>query len=186
VSDAGAAANGWDRATAGTSGQRLGAGGRGSVALTRGPSSTVPGGANSNWIQKYSKQIQIFPNLTDPEGASLAPKIRNKIWLERSWDEEQLCLKKFPQIRNVIWTKNQRNFYELNFNRNLLEILGTSDFNEIWPASSLLHLIARKNQFPSKEDQKVEVHSKWKFDWFHNSLNPKLYFWIPPFDLGSY
>jgi hypothetical protein len=28
------------------------------------------------------------------------------------------------------------------------------DFNEIRLASSLLHLIAKKNQFPSKEDQK--------------------------------
>jgi hypothetical protein len=48
----------------------------------------------------------------------------------------------------------------LNFNRNLLEILGTLDFIEIWPASSLLHLIARENHFPAKEDQKVEFHSK--------------------------
>jgi hypothetical protein len=48
----------------------------------------------------------------------------------------------------------------LNFNRNLLEILGTLDFNEICPASSLIHLIARKNQFPSKEDKFFEFHSK--------------------------
>jgi hypothetical protein len=48
----------------------------------------------------------------------------------------------------------------LNFDRNLLEILGTLDFNEICPASSLLHLIARKNQFPAKEDQKFEFKSK--------------------------
>jgi hypothetical protein len=41
-----------------------------------------------------------------------------------------------------------------------LETLGTLNFNEIWPASSLLHLIARKNHFPAKEDQKVEFHSK--------------------------
>jgi hypothetical protein len=50
----------------------------------------------------------------------------------------------------------------LIFNRNLLEILGTLDFNKIWPASSLLHLIARKNPFLVKEDQKVEFHSKWE------------------------
>jgi hypothetical protein len=34
------------------------------------------------------------------------------------------------------------------------------DFNEVWPASSLLHLIAKKNHFLVKEDQKVEFHSK--------------------------
>jgi hypothetical protein len=33
-------------------------------------------------------------------------------------------------------------------------------FDEIWPTCSWLHLIAMKNQFPSKEDQKVEFHSK--------------------------
>jgi hypothetical protein len=52
------------------------------------------------------------------------------------------------------------NFYELNFNRNLLEILGTLDFSEIWPESSLLHLVTRKNPFLAKEDQKVEFLSK--------------------------
>jgi hypothetical protein len=41
-----------------------------------------------------------------------------------------------------------------------LGILGTLDFNEIWPASSLLHLIARKNQFPAKEDQEFEFQPK--------------------------
>jgi hypothetical protein len=37
------------------------------------------------------------------------------------------------------------------------------DFDEIWPASSWLHLIARKNQFPSKEEHNFEFHSKRKF-----------------------
>jgi hypothetical protein len=46
---------------------------------------------------------------------------------------------------------------------NSLENLGTLDFDEIWPASSWLHLLARKNQFPSKEDQKIEFHSKREF-----------------------
>jgi hypothetical protein len=46
---------------------------------------------------------------------------------------------------------------------NSLENLGTLDFDEIWPASSLLHLTTRKNQFISKEDQKFEFHPKWEF-----------------------
>jgi hypothetical protein len=41
-----------------------------------------------------------------------------------------------------------------------VENLGTLDFDEIWPASFWLHLIARKNQFPSKEYQRIEFHSK--------------------------
>jgi hypothetical protein len=46
---------------------------------------------------------------------------------------------------------------------NSLENLGTLDFDEICPASFWLHLIARKNPFLTKEDQKVEFHSKREF-----------------------
>jgi hypothetical protein len=44
------------------------------------------------------------------------------------------------------------NFYELKFTRKFTENLGTLDFDEIWPASSLIHLIAMKNPFLSKEE----------------------------------
>jgi hypothetical protein len=37
------------------------------------------------------------------------------------------------------------------------------EFNEIWLARSLLHLIARKNRFLPKEDQNFEFPSKNKF-----------------------
>jgi hypothetical protein len=40
--------------------------------------------------------------------------------------------------------------------------LETLEFDEIWLASSLLHFIVRKNEFPAKEDQKVEFYSKWE------------------------
>jgi hypothetical protein len=36
---------------------------------------------------------------------SLAPKFLNKKWMERVLDEEQLCSKNFPQIRNGFGTK---------------------------------------------------------------------------------
>jgi hypothetical protein len=48
----------------------------------------------------------------------------------------------------------------LKFNRNLLEILGTLEFAEIWLTSSLLQLIVGKNKFPSKGDQKFEISFK--------------------------
>jgi hypothetical protein len=57
-----------------------------------------------------------------------------------------------PLILNGFCTKIQRNFYALNYHRNLLEILGTLEFDEIWLACSLLHFIARKNKFSVKED----------------------------------
>jgi hypothetical protein len=73
--------------------------------------------------------------------------------------------------------KIEGTFDGLKSKKNSLESLGTLDFHEIWPASSCLHLIGRKNPFLSKEDQKFEFHSKWEFRLiFYDSLNPKLYF----------
>jgi hypothetical protein len=46
---------------------------------------------------------------------------------------------------------------------NSLENLGTLNFDEIWPAISLIHLITRKNKFLSEADQKFEFHSKREF-----------------------
>jgi hypothetical protein len=56
--------------------------------------------------------------------------------------------------------EKSRNFLFVEIKENSLENLGTLDFHEIWPAGSRLHLIARRNQFPSEEDQKVEFHSE--------------------------
>jgi hypothetical protein len=60
--------------------------------------------------------------------------------------------------------KIQGSFYELKSKKIHWKNLGTLDFNEIWPASSMLPLIARKNKFPSKRGQKFEFHSK-KGNW---------------------
>jgi hypothetical protein len=92
-----------------------------------------------------------------------APKIGNKIWLERAWDEEQLWFRNVPQILKGSCTKIQRILCALNSHRNSLEILGTLEFDEIWLASSLLHLVSRKNKFAAKEDQKFEYILKIEF-----------------------
>jgi hypothetical protein len=68
---------------------------------------------------------------------------------------------------------------------NSLENRGTLDFEEIWPESSLVHLIAMKIHFYQKRLKILNFTQKGNSDWFHVSLNPKRYFWIPPFDLGS-
>jgi hypothetical protein len=57
----------------------------------------------------------------------------------------------------------QGSFYELKMKKNSPENFGTLDFSEIWPASSMLHLIARKNQCPAKEDQELEFPLKMEF-----------------------
>jgi hypothetical protein len=45
---------------------------------------------------------------------------------------------------------------------NALENLGTTDFDEIWLASSLYTLLLGKIDLHQKEDQRVEFHSKWE------------------------
>jgi hypothetical protein len=45
--------------------------------------------------------------------------------------------------------------------------LGTSDFDEIWPTSSLLHLVSRKNKSPTKANQKFEFPLKVEFGLIH-------------------
>jgi hypothetical protein len=57
-------------------------------------------------------------------------KIEIKIWCWRFWQEEQLSLHKLIKIRSVFWTKNQRNYWDLN----LKEIWGISswDLNFWW------------------------------------------------------
>jgi hypothetical protein len=47
--------------------------------------------------------------------------------------------------------------------KNSLDKFGTLEFDEFWLTSSLLHLIAKENEFPAKEDQKLEFLLKWKF-----------------------
>jgi hypothetical protein len=49
--------------------------------------------------------------------------------------------------------------FEMEFELKFREL----DFNEIWLASSLLHLIARKNKFPAKEYKKFEFPLKMEF-----------------------
>jgi hypothetical protein len=51
----------------------------------------------------------------------------------------------------------------LKSKKNSLKNHGTLDFNEIWLASSLLHLIARKNKFAAKGDQKFGFPLKMEF-----------------------
>jgi hypothetical protein len=44
-----------------------------------------------------------------------------------------------------------------------MEIHGIFKFDEIWLASSLLHLIERKNKFPAKGNQNFEFQWKMEF-----------------------
>jgi hypothetical protein len=60
------------------------------------------------------------------------------------------------------------------------------EFDEIWLVSSLLDLIARKNKFPAKGDQKFEIPFKMGFGLIIDSLNPILPFYVPLLNLGLY
>jgi hypothetical protein len=102
--------------------------------------------------QIYFKRIQICSKFwLIKQVSSLVQKIPNKIWID--------FVIVWIQIQKEIWTKIQR----ATMSWNSLENLETLDLDEIWPASSWLHIIARKNQFPSKEDQNFEFRSKREF-----------------------
>jgi hypothetical protein len=45
-----------------------------------------------------------------------------------------------------------------------LEILGNLEFDEIWPTSSLLHLVARRNKFQASIGQEFEFLLKVEFE----------------------
>jgi hypothetical protein len=62
-----------------------------------------------------------------------------------------------------IWNKIQRSLYESKTRNNSLDKLETLEFDDIWLTSSLLHLIAKENEFSAKEDQKFEFLLKLKF-----------------------
>jgi hypothetical protein len=47
-----------------------------------------------------------------------------------------------------------------------MEILGTLEFDETCPTAPLLHLISRKNKFPTNMDQKFEFLLNVEFGLF--------------------
>jgi hypothetical protein len=59
--------------------------------------------------------------------------------------------------------KIQRSLYELKSRKISPDKLGTLKFDEIWLTSSLLHLVAKENEFLVKEDQKFELLLKMEF-----------------------
>jgi hypothetical protein len=113
-------------------------------------------------IQIGSNRFKFVQTLTDLKGVFPCSKKLKQNMAGKSLRWRTTLLKDFPQIQNGFGTKIQRTSMSWISIENLLGILETLDFNEIRPASSLLHLIARKNKFPSKEDQKVEFHWKWE------------------------
>jgi hypothetical protein len=118
---------------------------------------------------------------------SKAPKIQNKIFMERAWDKEQLYLSKLVHIRIEIWMKIQGSFSRLKLKKKnhwkILELWISTKFGQQAPAYTLL---LGKIHFYQKRIRNLNSIQKGNSNWFHNSLNPKLYYWNPPFDLGSY
>jgi hypothetical protein len=148
-----------------------------------GPSCTVLGGADSKIFQtdlKFSKFWLI------QKVSSHAPKIGNKIWLESDWDEEQLYIKNFPQIRNGFGTKIQRtsmSWILIEIYWKFLELWISMKFGKQAPCYTSLQ---GKIPFQQKRIRELNSTQNGKFDWFRDSLNSKLYFWITRLDLGSY
>jgi hypothetical protein len=120
-----------------------------------------------------SNLLKLWPTQKVP---SRTPKIGNKIWLEREWDEEQLCLKNYAQIQNGFGTKIQRtsmNWISLKIHLGFLELWISMNFGQQAPCYTLS---PRKINFHQKRIRNLNSTQKEKLDWFHDSLNSKLYF----------
>jgi hypothetical protein len=138
------------------------------------------------WARQYSagrfgfKPVQTDLNLLKlwlvQKVSSRAPKIGNKIWMERAWDEKQLCLKNFPHIWNGFGTKIQRtsmSWISIEIYWKFLELYISMKFGQQAPFYTLL---PGKINFHQKRIKNLNSIQKGKLDWFDDSLNPKLYF----------
>jgi hypothetical protein len=157
-------------------GQRLGVGGsereQGSAVIgadrwARQHSAGQPGfKSDSNRIQLF-KTVQTDLKLTKLWLTQKCFLVLQKWEIKYGWKELEMrnnfVYKRFPRIWNRYWTKIQKSFYDLNFNRNSLEILRTLEFDKIWPTSSSLFLVSRKNEFQAKMDQGFEFLLKVEF-----------------------
>jgi hypothetical protein len=129
---------------------------RRALALTCGPGSTMPPDSVLNRFkpnQIYFKRIQICPKLWPIQKV---PSLLQKLEIEYGWKEVEITnsipYRNSPRFEMEFELKIRELLMSWNSLENSLENLGTLDFDEIWPASSWLHVIARKNHFPSKED----------------------------------
>jgi hypothetical protein len=85
-----------------------------------------------------------------------------KIEIKYGWREFEIR-NNFPYKGFLIFEMDfELKFREASMTRISIEILETLEFDEIWLASSLLHLIARKI-IPAKENQKFEYQLKMEF-----------------------
>jgi hypothetical protein len=82
--------------------------------------------------------------------------------------------------------KIQGNFYELKSKKIDWKILKrwiSMKFGQQAPCYTLLEGEMNSHQNGIRN---LNSNQKGKLDWFRDSLNPKLYYWIPFLDLGSY
>jgi hypothetical protein len=116
---------------------------------------------------------------------SLAQKFVNKIWLERAWDEEQLSYRNLSRFE----LKFELKFKEISMGWNWRKFTRKSwNFGFQWNLARnrlASHYCQEKSISIKKGIRELNSTQNGKFDWFHDSLNPKLYFWIPLLDLGS-
>jgi hypothetical protein len=104
-----------------------------------------------------SNLLKIWPT---QKVSLLAPKIVNKIWLERAWDEEQLFLRNFPQIWNRFGTKIQRtslSWISIEIHWKFLELWTSMKYCQQAPGYTSLQ---EKINFQQKGDQKFEFQLK--------------------------
>jgi hypothetical protein len=161
----------------GPSRQRLGAG-RGSEAGRRG---------TDKWGRQHSAPDSIFkPNQVYfkpiQKVLSLVRKIGSKIWMERVEIRNNFPYRNFSILEKGFELKcRELQWVEIHWK--ILELSILMKFGQQAPGYTLFQ---GKINFHQRGVIILISTRKGNSDWFHDSLNLKLYFWIPSFDLGSY
>jgi hypothetical protein len=161
----------------------------------------VRSGESVRW---FSIIIEL-PHLPLLKFALMMSLISNGFKFAPNFDRSKMCIPVLKKFKiKYDWKENEirnnfpyRNFsrLEIEFEIKLRELLWVEihwKILELWISmkfgqqDTCYTLLPGKINFHQKMIIKLNSTQNGKFDWFHDSLNPKLYFWIPPLGLGLY
>jgi hypothetical protein len=130
-----------------------------------GLSGTVPGSANSYWIQKYFKWIQICP---DFNRSKRCLPLLERFQIKYGWKELEIRnnfpYRNFSRFELTFELKIHGNFYELKSKENhwkILELWISMKFGQQAPCYTLL---SKKMNFHQKSIRKLNSTQNGKFD----------------------
>jgi hypothetical protein len=118
------------------------------------------------------------------------PTWPQKLQIKYGWKYLEIRNNFTYRIFSIFEMEFELKFKEISMSWNQRKFTGKSwNFRFQWNLASklLAMLYCQEKSISIKRGSEIWIpFKKGKLDWFHDSLNPKLYFWIPLLDLGSY